>query len=457
MADFKNQIMLSEELFLGIVGFQFIFVLFQWLIFRQGEYVYYLLHILTIIIYFLLLYFSDIHHHLNLGNFSFNILYIEKSVLFLAYGLYISFGRLFLNLPSLNPRLNRAVKIGEHIIFSFCILNVIGLLFTSNFIFHAKIYTVVFTLVFIFSLWVVGYNLFFQKYTLNRFFVSAGIWIAGGTFVSMLSSWRDHDPLITNTDHMLYLQLGILTELFILNIALVHKVKTVQEDFSASQKQIVRELEENKKLNEQIGHIREEISMDLHDEVGSGLSTIRLLTELIKIKMRNDENISPLNKISESSKELVQKMNEIVWALNINNDNLESLIAYIREYTMNFFDNTNIRCVFLGPENIPDCEVEGHSRRAIFLIIKEGLNNIVRHAHATEVAVRIIISINLEILIHDNGTGLQFPSENFSHNGLQNMRRRAEALNGSIQFLNHEGTTILFSVPVNSMLHKSVI
>ena len=448
--------MLSEELFLGITGFQFAFVLFQWFIFKRTEYIYYLLHILTIIIYFSLLYFSDEHHNLLFGNFSLNILYIEKSVLFLAYGLYISFGRLFLNLSDLNPRLNRFVKITEYIIFSFCVLNVLTLSFTSNFIFHAKIYTGIFTLIFIFSLWVIGYILF-QKHTLNRFLVTAGIWIAGGTFVSMLAAWHNNDPLLLNPDHMLYLQLGVLTELFILNIALVYKVKAVQDDYNASQQQIIIELEENKKLALRLSHIREEISMDLHDEVGSGLSTIRLLTELIKIKPLSNENINPINKISESSKELVQKMNEIVWALNINNDNLEGLVAYIREYTMNFFDNTDIHCVFFEPENIPDWGIEGHSRRAIFLIVKEALNNIVKHARATEVEVRIIISARFEIFIHDNGKGLQLPDANFFHNGLQNMQRRIETLCGSIQFVNYDGTTVACSVPVENLLHKSVI
>ena len=448
--------MLSEELFLGITGFQFAFVLFQWFIFKRTEYIYYLLHILTIIIYFSLLYFSDEHHNLLFGNFSLNILYIEKSVLFLAYGLYISFGRLFLNLSDLNPRLNRFVKITEYIIFSFCVLNVLTLSFTSNFIFHAKIYTGIFTLIFIFSLWVIGYILF-QKHTLNRFLVTAGIWIAGGTFVSMLAAWHNNDPLLLNPDHMLYLQLGVLTELFILNSALVYKVKAVQDDYNASQQQIIIELEENKKLALRLSHIREEISMDLHDEVGSGLSTIRLLTELIKIKPLSNENINPINKISESSKELVQKMNEIVWALNINNDNLEGLVAYIREYTMNFFDNTDIHCVFFEPENIPDWGIEGHSRRAIFLIVKEALNNIVKHAHATEVEVRIIISASFEIFIHDNGKGFQLPDANFFHNGLQNMQRRIETLCGSIQFVNYDGTTVACSVPVENLLHKSVI
>src|SRR3954453_9574082 len=103
--------MLSQELFLGITCFQFGFVLFQWYIFRRKEYIYYLLYILTIVIYFLLLYLSDENHLIYVGNRALNILYVEKSISLLAYGFYMYFGQLFLNLPELFPRFNRLVNL----------------------------------------------------------------------------------------------------------------------------------------------------------------------------------------------------------------------------------------------------------------------------------------------------------------------------------------------------------
>jgi hypothetical protein len=196
--------MLAEELFLGITSFQFCFVLFQWLVFKRREYFYYLLHILTIILYASLLYFSDGERYLHFGNISINILYVEKSLLLLTYGFYICFGQLFLNLPLLYPRINRYVKFTEVIIFSFCIVSVLGLLFTSNFVFHAKMYTIIFTLVFISSLWVTGYFLLFEKYTFNRLLAMSGIWIAGGIFVSTLAAWHSNDILMKDSKHMLF-------------------------------------------------------------------------------------------------------------------------------------------------------------------------------------------------------------------------------------------------------------
>ncbi len=449
--------MLSEELFLGIASFQFCFVLFQWYIFRRKEYIYYLLYILTIIVYFLLLYLSDENHYIYAGNNGLNILYIEKSIFLLAYGFYMCFGQLFLNLPESYPRLNRFVKLIEIIIFSYCIINFFSLLITSDFIVHAKIYAVVFTVIFICSMCIPGYFLFYQKKILGRVIVMAGIWISVGTFVSILAGWHNNDPLLVNPNHKLFLQLGVLMELFILNSGLVYKIKLIQDDVVASQQLVIKELEENEKLNQRLNHIREEISMDLHDEMGGGLSTIRLLTELMKRKTLNGNIDKQLNKISESSKELVQKMNEIVWALNASNDKLENLIAYIREYTMNFLDNTNINCFFEEPDNIPEKQIAGNNRRAIFLIVKEALNNIVKHAQASEVNVRLIFDENLKMIMHDNGKGFKCPLENFSHNGLNNMRRRTNALHGSIQFLAQEGTTIILSIPLESLSHESVI
>jgi signal transduction histidine kinase len=449
--------MLSQELFIGITSFQFGFVLFQWYCFRRKEYVYYLLYILAIIIYFLLLYLSDENHYIHIVNNSWNILYIEKSISFLAYGFYVCFAQLFLNLPQLHPRLNRFVRLIEVIIFCYCIINPFSLLITSNFEVHAKIYSIVFTLVFIYSMFITSYFLFFQKKMLSRFLVIAGTWIFVGTFVSMVVGWHNNDPLLANPNHMLFLQLGVLMELFILNSCLVYKVKMIQDEVITSHQIAIKELKENKKLNERLNHIREEISMDLHDEVGSGFSTIRLLIELMKQKTFNGDYNKQLNKISKSSKELMQKMNEIVWALNVSNDNLESLIAYIHEYAMNFLDNTNINCFFQQPDKIPERQVAGNNRRAIFLIVKEALNNIVKHAQASEVNIWLKVNERLEITIQDNGKGLEKPADNVSHNGLQNMRHRASLLHGTIEFLNHEGTNVIFSIPVEGLSHESVI
>jgi signal transduction histidine kinase/ligand-binding sensor domain-containing protein len=191
---------------------------------------------------------------------------------------------------------------------------------------------------------------------------------------------------------------------------------------------------------------RMRISTELHDDIGGELSAIRLLSEM------NVANITPeqqLTKISSSSGELVQKMNEIVWALNVNNDSLQGLIAYLRRYGVKYLDDLGIDCEFKQPDKIPAIEVDGVTRRNVFLLVKETLNNVVKHAGATDVQVTVAVDNELRIVIHDNGKGIADNMlQNGSGNGLRNMQQRVRELKGSLEIKNHEGTTVQFFIPL---------
>jgi signal transduction histidine kinase len=190
------------------------------------------------------------------------------------------------------------------------------------------------------------------------------------------------------------------------------------------------------------------ISAELHDDIGGELSAIRLLSEMAQMN-KTENPQQQFEKISASSSDLVQKMNEIVWALNVNNDTLQSLISYVQRYAVRYLDDVGIECKFTQPETIPKYEVDGAVRRNIFLMVKEALNNIVKHASATCVFMRVEINYQLEILIHDNGKGIE--KENLTANtgnGLSTMQKRAKDLKGAMQITNHNGTTIVFLIPL---------
>jgi signal transduction histidine kinase/ligand-binding sensor domain-containing protein len=196
---------------------------------------------------------------------------------------------------------------------------------------------------------------------------------------------------------------------------------------------------------------RSRISAELHDDIGGGLTAIRLMSEMLKDSSTEDSSRVFVEKISSSSDELVQKMNEIVWAMNINNDNLQSLISYTREFAVSYMDDFNIDCKIELPDQIPDLPVIGTKRRDIFLLVKEALNNIVKHAQATEVFLAVKIDENLRIEIADNGTGFDLLKIRQNSNGLQNMRFRIERLNGRIQFKQDQGTKVTFEVPIKKL------
>ncbi|MFT3945484.1 MAG: two-component regulator propeller domain-containing protein [Agriterribacter sp.] len=198
---------------------------------------------------------------------------------------------------------------------------------------------------------------------------------------------------------------------------------------------------------------RSRISTELHDDLGSGLSTIRILSQTL-----NGNGNSNLEKISTHSQELIQKMREIVWALNNENDTLDQLISYTRRQSSIMLENAGISYQYNVPDTIPEIKVTGGNRRHIQLLVKEAIHNIIKHARAEEVLITIAINDHLTITIHDNGIGLPktfiYAS---SGNGIRNMKKHTEALQGILTIENHIGTTIRISMPLQGLSHESVI
>ena len=199
------------------------------------------------------------------------------------------------------------------------------------------------------------------------------------------------------------------------------------------------------------------ISSELHDDLGSGLSSIRLISEMMKDTTGNNAINRQLYKISDSSKELVQKMNEIVWALNINNDNLQSLMAYIRQYAVKALDDMGIGATVRIDENIPVLTIAGNERRTVFLMVKESIHNIIKHSKASHVFIEIAIKENISIRIADNGIGFTASDNSVHRFGMNSLKQRAKELKGSIEWQQNNGTIVHIQIPLNSISHKSVI
>jgi ligand-binding sensor domain-containing protein/signal transduction histidine kinase len=196
---------------------------------------------------------------------------------------------------------------------------------------------------------------------------------------------------------------------------------------------------------------RSRISSELHDDIGGGLTAIRLMSEMVKDSEADEERRGIFLKISNASNELVQKMNEIVWALNVNQDDLPSLIAYTRRFSVSYLDDMGIRAYVTVPEDIPDMRVTGVNRRHIFLLVKEALNNLVKHSGATEAEIQFIIDGTLRILIRDNGRGFFPASGKRQGNGLANMEKRAAMMGGRFAISGDAGTTVSFTIPLDRL------
>ena len=186
----------------------------------------------------------------------------------------------------------------------------------------------------------------------------------------------------------------------------------------------------------------------MHDDLGAGLSRIKFLSETIGIKKQMQQPIEEdISKIREYSHEMIDKMGEIVWALNEKNDTLSDLLSYTRSYTVAYLEQNGLTCHFEEPDDIPQDYVTSEFRRNIYLTVKESLHNIVKHAEATEVFININITNCLGIQIKDNGVGIDSTQDKSFGNGLLNMNARIRELKGRFEIINKNGTEINILVP----------
>jgi signal transduction histidine kinase/ligand-binding sensor domain-containing protein len=191
---------------------------------------------------------------------------------------------------------------------------------------------------------------------------------------------------------------------------------------------------------------RSRISRDMHDEVGSSLTKIALLSELSQSSIRDErEVVRNLGKISGLSREVIENIGQIVWAINPKHDSMQDLSSYIRAYIFDSFDPTPIRVHADFPETPYPHMLSAQFRRNIFLVVKEAVHNILKHSRATEVFVEMGITEELlELSVRDNGAGFDESVVRREGNGLGNMRQRIEELGGECTITSNSGrgTTI---------------
>ncbi|MFN7141265.1 MAG: histidine kinase, partial [Limisphaerales bacterium] len=180
---------------------------------------------------------------------------------------------------------------------------------------------------------------------------------------------------------------------------------------------------------------RARIAQDIHDELGANLTSIGLLADLGTRNKSDPAKVArELEQISETARESVAAMDAIVWALNPRNDSLDHFANYIAHFTRDFFRPTSLRTRLEVPTDLPPHALSSDTRHQLFLLVKETFNNIVRHARATEVHLKLSCEHHrLQLTIEDNGRGISEDTLREGRNGLQNLKDRIERLGGSLQ------------------------
>ena len=177
---------------------------------------------------------------------------------------------------------------------------------------------------------------------------------------------------------------------------------------------------------------RMRISKDMHDDIGSVLTKINLLSEIAKRDIgKKDKLKNELNQINAAGREVVDTLDEIVWALNPRNDNIENLISYIAMFAEEYLGLAGIELRVSIPEDIPDKEIRADFRHNLFMVIKETLNNTIKYSVTKCVNILIAICDNkLIIEINNKGKKIDFDNINPFSNGIKNMKSRINEIGG---------------------------
>lgn len=196
---------------------------------------------------------------------------------------------------------------------------------------------------------------------------------------------------------------------------------------------------------------RTRISKDLHDDLGARLTEIAFMADLAPkdpADAATDE--SAWSSIARRARKAVVSLDETVWMIDPGKDALEQFVTYVVQYSTEFCGRSDLACRFNIPESLPSVKLEGRTRHHLFLAFKEALNNVVRHAEATVVNIRICCDFNvLQISVADNGKGLNLEeAESGQRHGISNMRDRLKRLGGEfgIQSSPENGTIITFTL-----------
>jgi ligand-binding sensor domain-containing protein/signal transduction histidine kinase len=197
---------------------------------------------------------------------------------------------------------------------------------------------------------------------------------------------------------------------------------------------------------------RTRIARDIHDDLGGSLTEIGYLGALaVRDSQSLAEAREQLGRIMDRTRELARRLDETVWVVNPKNDSLCHLATYVCHFAQEFLEPTGIRCRLDVAPDLPEVTLTTEVRHSVFLVIKEALNNSVKHSAATELKFRLAVSDGvMAIEISDNGRGFALEARQEAGNGLRNMAARMEEIGGQFQLrsLPAQGATVCLHLPL---------
>jgi signal transduction histidine kinase len=461
-AAYKNEVYVKDRpfqmmvaAFWGLMSIMLIYVLLQFMILKQHILLYYSAYLLCILLRSL----ADTGDLAWLEEWPFFreagfIGRYSLTFLFWSLAFYCLFVREVLNLAEDSPRTDRVIRFS-------CLLFVF-LGFADFFLtvdrlvvpFWRKAYTAI-------SFGMICFAVY-SLYILRLRYYSNGYvkYIFWGVFFFILMGLavllnEQFNPAETNTvfhwETGIY-QMGYVLEILAFSSGLAKRQQIVMTERLTLQEQVIYQLKENERKHQELMRVRADIARDLHDELGSELSGISILSQVAMDKLNQpDQAGTVLSTIGETARQVMERMRDIVWNLNINEHAAGDLPGRIRAITTDLFEHTGITPQLDLPASPVSVVLVPEQWRHLSMFYKEALHNVIKHARATEV----IISLRIEgdvfhLSVEDNGVGF-LHGKTERNSGLKNQNHRITALKGrlSIYSVPEQGTIVSISFPVS--------
>jgi signal transduction histidine kinase len=373
--------------------------------------------------------------------------YLGFAVLVIGTVFYIAFTRKFLNTSINYPLLNKIFYYEERVLLVLLAIYSYTYFFSGNFWLTSLLENGTKMICLGIGILYVIIGIKQKNKLINYLAIGNGILIFFSIISFLLIIFPVRPAISIFTSALLYYELGIVCELifFLLGLTYKNRIELIEKikEQEALKLEAEKQIFESKLaiLNAQQDE-RNRISTDMHDDLGAGVTAIRLFSELAKSRLGKN-TIPEIEKISFSANELLNNMNTIIWTMNSSNDSFGNMVAYIRSYAIEYFENTGINCSVNIDTNLPEFVVNGEIRRNVFLVVKEALNNILKHANATEVSLTLKREGDgISFFIQDNGVGIDFENLRRFGNGLKNMKQRMTKSGINFSIENKNGTLV---------------
>ncbi len=442
-----------QLLFLGLMLTEMTYVAFSWIIGnRRKEYVYYLVYLLLVTVYFLQKFNRGEGIYWPFEYFPSIRVYLKSVLLALPYAFYLRFTRYFLDLSELDNRINRKFIHLERFIEVYVLVDTVLRFVLPDPEELNSILMVTISGIALYCLVLIFQLMRHKKVLVNLILTGSLAAAFGGGIGVLITLLRFYVARLSiGFNNLLGAQVGVVIETIIFTASLSYKTRLMEIEKVEDQRKLIAQMKENAVLKEKMEQTRNKIARDLHDDIGSTLSSILLFSNAAKskIKFTAGEAREVFGKISEIAGMMMDEMSDIIWAINPRQDSMEQILKRMQYYAAPLTLARNIQFHFKADDDIRYLHLDMEKRKNLLLIFKESVINALKYSEAANLRVRFYFADNfLHMVVEDDGKGFSHPSE--VGNGLNNMKTRAKNVGGQVEIdsVENVGTTVSVSLPL---------